>query len=198
MVVERLLQVSILPSVECGVRGQPGDAAVDFASDNSCFSRGGGAHCGRCQELSADPFSVDMDPRYHALHCGSNEQGRLTKRHDDIRDALAQLLSSIYGAQYVSKEPIVGHVENQRLTADVLVRRGAREIFLDVVVADPTCKTAVQDHDSTAIQGVVCNVAEARKRNHYREVMRAKQSGRCVCWCLSLCCEPTGMEVRGA
>lgn len=121
-------------------------------------------------------------------------QGRLTKRHDDIRDALAQLLSSIYGAQYVSKEPIVGHVENQRLTADVLVRRGAREVFLDVVVADPTCKTAVQDHDSATIQSVACNVAEARKRHHYREVMRVKPEGVLVPFAF----EPTGRFGKAA
>lgn len=61
-----------------------------------------------------------------------------------------------------------------------------------VVVADPTSKTAVQNHDSTAIQGVVCNVAEARKRNYYREVMRVKPEGVLV----PLALEPTGMEVR--
>lgn len=47
-----------------------------------------------------------------------------------IRDVMAQLLSLIYAAQGVSKKPIVGHV-----TADVLVRWGAVEIFLDIVVA---------------------------------------------------------------
>lgn len=89
--------------------------------------------CGSCNNTGN---SGDMDPRVHGLNCGAMSQVR-TRRHDDIRNALKDLIAYIWRDAVVELETIIDPQHNQ-LRSDIMVKLGARVWYLDVSVVNPS------------------------------------------------------------
>jgi hypothetical protein len=165
------------------------------------IQQGYGFECRRCGKSSADPLAVDIDPRFHPLHCGQNAQGRLTRRHDDIRDLLILMLQQVYPAGTpVTPEPLLGFGPNgqragrQQKRADVLLEVDGKKTFIDVVVGDPTCQTYVVG--SAFDQGHTASKVESAKVTEYLGLVREATGGTGVFVPFGL--EPTGFLGGGA
>ena len=100
----------------------------------------------------------------HCLDCKNNME-LVNKRHDFVRNTLGDLLRKACSGALVDVEPpVVGYNE----TPDILLFRGGRETYLDVVVGNPSCPSQLNAHHSDRITDATNLDKERFKLNHYR------------------------------
>lgn len=89
----------------------------------------------RVVDMNAEPF--------HLLDCSSN-QFWFHKRHNKVRDLLAQYISSCWVDADVQCEVGLHHTDGSICRADLVVQRGQVSYVIDVAITNPGSRSAVQ------------------------------------------------------
>ena len=115
------------------------------------------AMCDGC----GDPTSVN-----HALNC--RKGGLIIRRHNEVRDALGEILAMAYGNQII-KEPIISEADVSKntpgLVADLAVRglwQYQSEALLDIRVMD----TDADSYSQRPVTAVIRSAEEDKKRKY--------------------------------
>jgi hypothetical protein len=115
--------------------------------------------CSSCGMVVADPISCLT----HGMDCNALQATR-TSRHTLVRNALAEMLRKLFGAQSVHLEP---RFDNAQLDVSVTMALGDR--FIDVAIVNPGAASAPA---AAAIQDDAAAVERAhRKRLQYAHVL---------------------------
>jgi hypothetical protein len=146
-------------------------AHVDF----STFHVHGGTQV-LCTCNRANAVDIAQVP-LHPLSC-QQSNGTVIGRHDNVTARLARLLRSVLpGGGHVQIEPTMhnGQAFTRRPDLCFIMENGV-PTYVDVVVAEPTSPTALQDHQlpSATVAGAAATAAEGRK-NHEYNVIHAAQ-----------------------
>lgn len=125
----------------------------------------------QCQHCIATHYGDQaQDSRFHPLSC-IRAQGKITKRHDRIRDILASGLRRLFGGHTVQLEPAVAAGLRR---PDIILTIGARTFIIDVAVANPTCRRYLnKSSDLTAL--AAADTMEEHKRREYAGTLASLQ-----------------------
>jgi hypothetical protein len=110
------------------------------------------------------------DYRYHALNCRRTCDAR-TQRHTAVKQALAELLSSLFGQAAVSLETPLG--PNLRVP-DITLTLGTQVKIIDTCVVNPTAERYATPGADPPPAGHAAAKAEQRKRAAYATSLAAR------------------------
>ena len=114
------------------------------------------------------------DEPCHGMCCPARH-GRVIRRHDNVRDALARSLRAMPGVS-AWLEPNLGDEEHMFRRADVKVQHAGTMWLVDVMVVNPATEWRVDRAHSATKPGAAASRGFRQKRGKYRELRNGMPS----------------------
>ena len=125
-----------------------------------------GVQCACCRE--AGDWDR-LDPLYYGLNCAGLLGPRI-RRHNFVRDCVADLLRRLFGGHAVSTEMRLETPGFATVVTDIALQTGGGLRLFDVAIPNPAANsTLVHQSDTTVL--AAARVAEVEKRAHYRAAL---------------------------
>ena len=125
-----------------------------------------GVQCACCREAGDGD---QLDPLYHGLNC-AGLSGRRIRRHNFVRDCVADLLRRLFGGHAVSTEMRLETPGSATVVADIALQTGGGLRLFDVAIPNPAANSALARQSDTTVLAAA-RVAEVEKRAHYRAAL---------------------------
>jgi hypothetical protein len=117
------------------------------------------SECSHCGEQH-------VDERFHCLSCPRMQSFRIT-RHDLVRNTLAAALARVFGPRNVISEPWL-----HNLRADIEVRSVTGRFFIDTIIINPCCPSALRYRSAYTTEATAANAFRG-KTIKYRPALAA-------------------------
>lgn len=121
--------------------------------------------------------SMENEP-FHLLDCQSN-QFWFQRRHNKVRDLLADYIATCWPDAQVDQEVNLHHADGSHCRADLIVRRGHATYVLDVAITNPGCRSALR-LESALREDAAARGRERAKEEHYSDVQEIIEGVRFV------------------
>ena len=128
----------------------------------------------RCSAHGDEPIRASEKP-FHSLVCSWN-RGIFVDRYNSIRDRLALLLRQVCSpGSSIIIEPTMANGSPLAYRPDIAIEKAGTVEYIDIVVADPTSRNAMEPTLTALRGGLIRNgfaadLAQQRKANTYRDL----------------------------